>query len=185
MHILFALSIDMTTLKDLTISKHREAEAQPFIQSMIAGQVSAEKYADYLYQLYHVYQRLEQIADNLGLLDGIESIKRTELIWLDYQHLSQNKEHAVRTATQGYVDYLNSIADSPNQILAHIYVRHMGDMFGGQILSRVLPGANHMYKFENLSVLIANLRQRVGIELADEANKAFDLNIDLVKEYND
>lgn len=179
------LSIAMTTLKELTLEKHRAAEEQPFIQSMIQGKVDTDKYTDYLYQLCLVYQRLEQLGDNLGLFDGIESVKRSDLIALDWQELAQGNTYAVKPSTQRYLDYLDTIAKAPDQLMAHIYVRHMGDMFGGQMLSKVLPGSNRMYQFENLPALIAGVRQRLSLSMAPEANTAFDFNIDMAKEYND
>ena len=49
----------MSSLKELTADKHREAESQPFLKSIFAGKVDVHKYTDYLFQLLHVYQVLE------------------------------------------------------------------------------------------------------------------------------
>jgi heme oxygenase len=70
-------------------------------------------------------------------------------------------------------------------MLAHVYVRHMGDMFGGQMLAKLLPGSNRMFQFENLPQLIANVRQKLNVSLAEEANVAFTHNINMLKDYND
>jgi heme oxygenase len=70
-------------------------------------------------------------------------------------------------------------------MLAHIYVRHMGDMFGGQMLAKLLPGSNRMFQFENLPQLIANVRQKLDVSLAEESNVAFTHNINMLKDYND
>ena len=45
----------MSTLKELTSAKHAEAEQQPFIKSIFAGNVDKEKYTDYLFQLMVLY----------------------------------------------------------------------------------------------------------------------------------
>ena len=53
----------MSTLKELTSEKHREAESQPFLKSIFAGNVDRKKYSEYLYQLLMVYNVLENKAD--------------------------------------------------------------------------------------------------------------------------
>jgi heme oxygenase len=61
----------------------------------------------------------------------------------------------------------------------------MGDLFGGQMLAKLLPGSNHMYKFNDVPNLIKGIRSKLDISLANEANVAFDYNIDMLKDYND
>ena len=59
--------------------------------------------------------------------------------------------------------------------MAHIYVRHMGDLSGGQMISKKVPGAGTMYQFEdNVSVLKDKIRARLNDSMADEAKIAFD-----------
>lgn len=177
----------MSTLKELTLEKHKEAEEQPFIKSIFKGQVDKDKYTDYLYQLLLLYQSLEWHGTRLGIFKGIENIKRAKAIELDYNELigeaaSRGKLNA---STINYINYIETIKDDANKILAHIYVRHMGDMFGGQMLAKLLPGSNRMFQFENLPQLIANVRQKLDVSLAEEANVAFDHNINMLKDYND
>ena len=40
------------------------------------------------------------------------------------------------------------LRDYPEKIMAHIYVRHMGDLSGGQMIRRKVPGLGKMYKFD-------------------------------------
>ena len=177
----------MNTLKDLTFEKHKEAEAQPFIKSIFSGQVDRAKYIDYLYQLLVLYQSLEWHGTRLGVFKGIENIKRAKAIELDYYELIGESESngKLNASTINYINYLETIKDDANKMLAHIYVRHMGDMFGGQMLAKLLPGSNRMFQFENLPQLIANVRQKLDVSLAEEANVAFDHNIIMLKDYND
>ena len=175
----------MSTLKELTAEKHKEAEAQPFLKSIFAGEVDYFKYVDYLYQLLYIYRVLEELGDNKHIFTGMDSIKRRNAIELDYTELMGDPPYPiVRESTQDYVNYLKSIADDGPKLLAHIYVRHMGDLFGGQQLAKLLPGPNNMYKFDNIPELIKVFRAKCGISLADEANKAFDYNIKMLKEYD-
>ena len=177
----------MSTLKDLTLNKHREAEEQSFIKSIFKGRVNRNKYIDYLYQLLVLYQNLEWHGTRLGVFTGIENIKRAKAIELDYYDLIGEAASSgkLNTSTINYINYLETIKDDTTKILAHVYVRHMGDMFGGQMLAKLLPGSNRMYQFENLPQLVANVRQKLDVSLAEEANVAFTHNINMLKDYNE
>jgi heme oxygenase len=51
----------------------------------------------------------------------------------------------------------------------------MGDLSGGQMISKKVPGAGTMYQFEdNVSVLKDKIRARLNDSMADEAKIAFD-----------
>jgi heme oxygenase (biliverdin-producing, ferredoxin) len=176
----------MQTLKELTTDKHREAESQPFLKSIFAGNVDVDKYTDYLYQLLHVYQILEFYADTHNLFEGIEDIKRSKQIEMDWVELLGDKpSNMVNDPTEKYINYIHSIKHEPNKIMAHVYVRHMGDLFGGQMLAKLLPGNNNFYKFDNIQSLVKSIREKIDISLAEEANVAFDHNINMIKVYND
>jgi len=177
----------MTTLKDLTWEKHKEAESQPFIKSIFENRVDTNKYIDYLYQLRLIYSVMENHADRLNLFEGIEDIKRTKAITLDFAELANGNQGSYRMnlATKEYLQYLDTIRTDQDKLMAHIYVRHMGDLFGGQALAKLLPGPNNMFKFDNIPHLVKNMRDRINISMAEEANKAFDFNINLIKEYNE
>lgn len=177
----------MSTLKELTSEKHAEAEQQPFIKSIFAGNVDKDKYTDYVFQLLVLYGALESFADEHGIFGGILDIKRTKLIEQDWFELKGNTEVGgiVRMSTIEYVNYLHSIKHDKNKILAHVYVRHLGDMFGGQMLAKLLPGSNNMFKFNDIPKLIAGIKSQLDLSMADEANIAFDYNIKMIKEFND
>ena len=176
----------MSTLKELTADKHREAESQPFLKTIFTGNVDEAKYTDYLYQLLLVYQTLENYADDLNLFEGIEDIKRSRMIELDWVELLGDAPSGhLNKSTINYLDYLNSIKDDKHKLMAHVYVRHMGDLFGGQMLAKLLPGSNHMFKFNDIPTLVKGVRSKIDVSLADEANVAFDYNIDMIKDYND
>lgn len=174
----------MSTLKELTKEKHTIAESQAFIKSIFDNNVDKEKYTDYLYQLYHVYYQLENCEDKL--FKGIEDMKRHILVLKDFIELvgARHYKNIINPSTKLYLDYITSIKDDDKKLLAHIYVRHMGDLFGGQQLKKLVPGSGRMYEFSNIPGLIVEMRRRCGPELADEANVAFDYNISIIKDYN-
>lgn len=173
------------SLKDLTHAKHKEAETQPFIKAIFKKQVSQEEYADYLYQLAFVYHVLEEdLGSRFKIFDDMPELKRAAFIRDDFNEIS-NKQSAyfIRNSTLDYINYLMKITDAQTA-MAHVYVRHMGDLFGGQALAKLVPGSGKMFKFENKEELIGKIRSKLNDTMADEANIAFDYNIKMVKEYN-
>jgi len=178
----------LSTLKELTADVHAEAESQPFIKSIFSGNVDKGKYADYVCQLFHVYGLMEILASKHDIFNGMEDLKRAKLAQQDWTELCADPATTVfkiRPATLTYLQYLNSIQDNPKKLLAHVYVRHMGDLFGGQQLAKLVPGNGHMYKFEDIPLLIKTVRSKLDVSLADEAIVAFTHNIAIIKEYND
>lgn len=173
------------SLKDLTHAKHKEAETQPFIKAIFNKQISQEEYADYLYQLAFVYHVLEEdLGQRFGLFDDMPELKRAAAIRDDFNEISnKNSSYFARNSTLDYINYLLKLNDSQGA-MAHIYVRHMGDLFGGQALAKLVPGSGKMFKFDNKEDLIVKIRSKLNDSMADEANIAFDHNIKMIKEYN-
>lgn len=168
-------------LRDLIKQKHDLAENHRFVKYLFNGNISPELYLDYLYNQLHIYRALEEKAKELSVLADIESIQRYELILEDIKALSQYGSIVrLYPSTQTYIDYVSTL-DS-DRILAHIYVRHMGDMFGGAMLKKVVPGEGKMYEFDNKNELIQKLRSKLHDGLAEEANVVFDYAIRLYEE---
>lgn len=158
------------SLRDAIKDKHDAAEAHPFTALMFSGAMSDRDYATYLLNMARVYDSLETNARAQGLLDDLAGIERVEPILKDFAELGITEQVIVVPAAQEYAAYLASVPS----VLAHVYVRHMGDMYGGQMLKSKVPGSGAMYEFENRAELVAKLRAKLTDDLADEANVAFD-----------
>jgi heme oxygenase len=78
--------------------------------------------------------------------------------------------------------HILSIKDQPERLMAHIYVRHMGDLAGGQMISKKVPGAGRMYQFEDPEALKIAIRERINDDMADEAKVCFEFATQLFKE---
>ena len=65
-------------------------------------------------------------------------------------------------------------SEHSKQLFAHVYVRHMGDLYGGKLIARRVPGTGRWYQFENRSELVKAFNERITVDLADEAQIAFD-----------
>lgn len=159
-------------LRELVKDVHTEAEESPFAQLLMSGNITEQQYAHYLFQQLHVYEALETRADELGILNEIPSIKRTPHIFHDYIGLDKQGTFDLFPIVQTYVDYVKSLDE--NKCWAHIYVRHFGDMYGGNMISKRIPFGEHtMYQFEDKKGLIEYVRSKLNEDMADEAKRVF------------
>ena len=173
----------MTTIKEQTKDLHEIAEKNPFAQRLLSGNISNTEYACYLTNLEPIYNAIENLAENSGILiDGIVHIKRTELIREDLAELKQlgADHYVIFESTCRYVDYLNQL--DKGKILAHLYTRHFGDLYGGQILKTKVPGKGKMYEFVERKALIDKTRMMLSDDLGPEARIAFQHAIYLFEE---
>lgn len=175
------------SLKDATHSSHEAAESHPFTKMLIAGKITKSIYYDYLFNQLAAYKKLEQLCKSRNLFADMPDLFRTPAIYEDLQELIRSlgfpPEATTYPATHKYLAHLDTLNDQG--LLAHVYVRHMGDMYGGQMIKKVIPGSGLMYNFADRSETIKNLRTKLTDNMADEANKCFALIFDLFDELAD
>ena len=172
------------SLKELTSDLHQLAEERPFARLLSTGSLTPEQYTNYLFNQYYCYLALEQYLD----MPDIQEIKRAEKIKedLEWYEIAHNFPKCQLTySTNEYVDYIHSIGDNKEKILAHVYVRHFGDMFGGSMIAKNTSGPNNYYKFENRGELIKKVRSLLHDGMADEARTCFQYAIRLFKDLED
>lgn len=173
----------MTILRDSTNQRHRQVEALPVIQDLLHGRMTPPQYVRYLAELAEIYQTLEHLADEIDLLIGMPDIHRTGYIREDIRELEPGLGWNITGATRRYLGYLQVLRqERPEMLLAHVYVRHMGDLYGGKLLARQVPGAGRAYQFQDRPALIREFNRRLRPDLADEANLAFDWFIEIFQE---
>jgi heme oxygenase len=178
------------SLKELTWKYHQDAERTSHARKLLTGMTPAE-YHKYLCNQYKIYLALEAQAEVNGVLVGIKGIERADKILADVLELED--EHLllalvddafgelICSATDEYITYINKLVNY-DRLLAHVYVRHFGDMYGGQIIAKRNPGSGKMYEFENVEQLKTTVRARLSDDMADEANVCFQFAIQLFKE---
>lgn len=171
------------SLKDLTWENHKNAERQEFVKILFSGKINKNLYAIYLYNQYQIYKNLENIAENLGLLKDLPDIKRSFYIYQDFKEL-WDKKYFPQTciSVKNYISHLDSIYNDSHKIMSHIYVRHMGDLSGGQMIAKKVPGSGNYYKFKNSEELKAKIRSKLTDDMAPEANICFQFATELFKE---
>lgn len=169
----------MNNLKELTWEHHKKAERTAFVHRMLKKEMTPHQYYVYLSNQFLMYTVLEDAAEKAGVLRGIENIKRGVQMCKDLQELE--KEHGFvlpvhLTTTADYMRYVYKISEDSEKLLAHIYVRHMGDLSGGQIIKRFVPGSGNFYNFdEDVEVLKNKIRMKLNDDLAEEAKVCFDM----------
>lgn len=174
----------MSNLKELTWEHHQNAERQEFVKELMGGNITRERYATFLFNQHPQYNLLEEFAMMHGILD----VRRAPQIHEDYQELWDHdpNQPPLLPVVKDYMDRLIEIKDDPDRLMAHIYVRHMGDLSGGQMIARKVPGEGRLYKFdEDVNVLKESIREKLNDSMSDEAKICFDFATRMFKEMMD
>jgi heme oxygenase len=174
----------MSNLKELTKSEHTNAERQAFVKVLMSGKINPKFYATYLWNQHKKYDILEAMATAQGCLDGMPEIKRKLKIEQDFLELwSDDEMPVVLDSTRAYIDHMRDIMHDSNSLMAHIYTLHMGDLSGGQMIARKVPGEGRMYHFDGDHDKLKNkIRERTSDDMADEAKWVFESATALFKE---
>jgi heme oxygenase len=172
------------SLKDLTHDAHKNAERQEFVKIMFSGNINPKLYATFLKNQHPCYEILEVCAMPHQLLHGLPDIRRAPAILADFQELwtEADGDPQMLPTTDNYIKYILSIKDQPERLMAHIYVRHMGDLAGGQMIAKRVPGSGRMYQFEDADVLKTAIRERINDNMAEEAKVCFQFAADMFKD---
>ena len=133
-------------LRSETKDAHVAAERSGIMQALLRGTISRPNYVALLVNLAAIYRALEaELASHAEApaLAGIDlsRLRRLPAIEQDIATLAEPgaPTPAIRHATTKYVERLRYAgASSPDLLLAHAYVRYMGDLSGGQILSGIV-----------------------------------------------
>lgn len=167
----------MSNLKELTWEHHKNAERQAFVKELLGG-ISEERYAMFLFNQHPQYNLLETLAMVHGLFDGVPELRRAPKIHQDYQELwgkTNPNQPPLLPVVKEYMDHLMSIQADADKLMAHVYVRHMGDLSGGQMIAKRVPGSGTMYEFDQeVDILKEHIRSKTHDDMAEEAKICFD-----------
>lgn len=134
-------------LKDETRGLHTLAERSGVMADLLRGRISLARYAALLRNLQAVYAALEAGLDRQPSDAGLRRLWRPELRRLPAleQDLAQlhpgtwQTELALLPAAAAYAERLRGLAQhQPTLLLAHAYLRYLGDLHGGQMLARLV-----------------------------------------------
>jgi heme oxygenase len=201
-------------LREGTRHSHTAAENTAFMKCFLKGIVEREPFRKLIADLYFVYSTLE--AEVRRHLDKptvrtlyFPELERTAKLEddLNYYYGENWREQIAATpAGQRYVDRIRAVsAQNPTLLIAHAYVRYMGDLSGGQSLRNIARSAMNLppdqgtglHEFDQISTVEARrdfkLKYRDALNalklepelvqaIVDEANLAFSLNRDVFHE---
>lgn len=170
------------TLREQIADKHEAAEKTKFVEFLLIGKIPKRMYADYLYNQYLCYRVMEEKAQEQGLLSDMPDLWRASKMKEDLDELTPTLAEEGLTIYESTLEYMKYVTVEPVNLLAHVYVRHFGDMYGGQMIKKVVPSSGKMYEFENRKEMIDKIRPMLTEDLGTEANKCFDFVIKLFNE---
>lgn len=195
-----ALSIQ---LRYQTQAAHTQTEDAGFVKRLFKGECTNQEYYAYLWSLHQVYQQLEQAltlnrAHALVSPIYFEELFRTTSLEQDlseWQNFSAKIPQALSIVAQEYRQHLNHLAmTAPELLVAHAYVRYLGDLSGGQILAKIMSrrfpdgrGLNfYSFPFDNIAGMKKSFREGLDLigqtseavtqAICGEAIRAFELN---------
>jgi heme oxygenase len=166
----------MSNLKELTYEAHKAAETSPFVKILFSGKIDPSLYATYLKNQHPMYEILEVCAMPLGLFNDIPDTRRSAAILADFSELwkYEDVQPVILPVVEDYMQHILSIKDDPKKLMAHIYVRHFGDLSGGQMIAKRVPGSGKMYQFDgNPEEIKQAIRAKLSDDMADEAKVCF------------
>ena len=144
----------MLDIKELTMEQHKNAERQEFVKILMSGDIDEQLYATYLYNQLQCYSVLEKYGLHNSLFKDTPNLLRAEHIHYDYKSLWKDIDNppTITQSTKDYVEHIEKIQDEAMKLYAHVYVRHMGDLSGGQMIRKKTPGPNRYYIFKHNEV---------------------------------
>lgn len=197
----------MEAIRERTRALHAEAERSGIVHEMLHGRADLRGYAMLLRNLLPAYLEMERGLEHHRHSPGVREISqravyRAAALESDLEALcgaAWGRTLALLPAAEHYAALVSRAAqDDGSRLIAHAYVRYLGDLSGGQILRRLLgralslgPHQLAFYEFAdvaNLDDFKAGYREaldRAALTVGDresviaEAEAAFRLNIEI------
>lgn len=204
-------------LREGTSHSHTLAENTAFTKCFLKGIVEREPFRKLLADFYFLYSTLEEELErhqNHPVISNIyfSELNRKQSLAADLKYYYGENwaaEIFPSAAGQAYVARIREISSTePALLVAHSYVRYMGDLSGGQSLKNIARSAlelpsdqgTQFYEFEQISTVeekrefkgkyrdglnALSVDETLEKKIVDEANYAFKLNRDVVHELED
>ncbi|KAI8331986.1 heme oxygenase-domain-containing protein [Choanephora cucurbitarum] len=141
-----------SAMREGTKVVHRAAETSVFTRRFLKGDINADEYGRYINSLYFVYKYMEELLEEhkdhpvVKIIHFPQELNREESIKRDLEYFYGQERASELThpdtmtpAVRSYVKAMkDACATSPALLIAHSYSRYLGDLSGGQILSKRL-----------------------------------------------
>ncbi|MEO7431382.1 MAG: biliverdin-producing heme oxygenase [Dokdonella sp.] len=193
-------------LRARTRDLHTQAERSGIMRALLRGDVQRAAYVLLLRNLHAIYAALEAALEAHAAHPLIAPLY-DPLLWrrrpleqdLDALHGAEWRDLAITPTTRDYVIVVT--AANPATLVAHAYVRYLGDLSGGQILARIVQASlqlegtagSEFYRFAtpDAGALAQRFRRQLdGIPvnaalaaiIVGEARRSFSMHVRLFEE---
>ena len=172
-------------LKVMLDDIHREAESHRWVKHMFSPKITLPQYAMYLRNQLRCYEALETRCFMCNdMLKDLPDIKRAVPISHDLMHPGIPRGKTLPSAGE-YAKRVMILNE--DQLWAHIYVRHFGDMYGGEMIgnamSKRLPDVGiEYYEFKGKNNIIEYVTNKLTETHEKEARKVFQDAINLYED---
>jgi len=197
-------------LDDGTRKSHSMAENTAFVTGFFKGISTRDAFSQLVASLYFVYDAMEKAFDacddaSVKALD-YPTLRRLPSLEKDMAYYwGPNWREAVQptAATRRYCERIATVArEEPSLLIAHMYTRYLGDLFGGQMMGGMARSSlkldasegTKFYEFDDIpsakpfieewytQLNALGLSAETEAAIVDEANLVFALNIEIFDE---
>lgn len=167
---------------------HTAAERTPLMAALLAGRIERPVYCALLRNLHVIYEALETSPGPLGIggplaVFDMAALRRSDALAEDLRVLhgaDWSGALPVQAAAQAYAERIRALAAAGScALVAHAYVRYLGDLHGGQMLHRRVTQALGLsgdagvgfYEFgstERVLALRRGMREAIGRLVVEE-----------------
>ncbi|MEM1255988.1 MAG: heme oxygenase (biliverdin-producing) [Cyanobacteria bacterium P01_H01_bin.21] len=199
-------------LREGTQKSHTLAENTAYMKCFLKGIVEREPFRQLVANLYFVYSALEKEIRRhahhsvvgpmyFSLLERVPQLEKDLAFYY-----GDNWRNQIMASSEGvhYVERIRELStQNPSLLVAHAYVRYMGDLSGGQGLKTIIRSALELpegvgtafYEFMDIPTVEARrafkkkyrtalnslpIEKSLAHQIVDEANLAFQLNRDVM-----
>lgn len=209
-------------MRSETKEVHSQVEGAKIVGQIIGKTIKKDDYCKLLARYYHMYATLEEEFEKNKTNSAVANVYFPEILrlnsiesdltfflgdkWTTLEVIVEAKE-----ATKDFCSHIRKVSkESPELLVAHLYVRYLGDLAGGQMIgnklrgcftNETLPDKNgdpdagvKFYVFDNVpNIKDFVLKFKAGLDsisnegdlhekLIDEAIVCFELNGDILSQ---
>ncbi|KAF8903101.1 hypothetical protein CPB84DRAFT_799760 [Gymnopilus junonius] len=178
-----------TLLKDSTHEAHDQVAQSEGAKLLLSGQLTKEEYTRYLMILWHIYDALEKALEKHATHPSLEPtynpalLARAPALSSDISYLLQVdertwKSHRIHLQLLSrspapllkYERRIKELSQSsdPSALLAHSYVRYLGDLSGGQTIRHTIAKAYDLDEASGLGISFYAFKELQSAKLASQ-----------------
>lgn len=131
---------------------HDIAENTKLSQLLISGEMTKEQWASYLYNQKFCYNVIEQ----RGVITN-KDVLRFDRLNADHANIRVDQTNLLSRETVNYCQHVSFLPDEA--LWAHIYVRYLGDLYGGKMIAKANQWPSTYLEFDNRSNCIDYIRE--------------------------